>query len=451
MVCSNEHPLLSFYNKLIEIFNNEFPIVPIKSRTKKPWITEGLRVSSNNMRCLHTLSKFSPNNASFITYFNKYRQIYRRVVKSAKDKYFGDRLESADNKQKEVWRIVNSLRGKNNPKNLNSHLDANTLNSFYCSIASKLGRNIPAISADPLSFLQNMSSDSFYFMPATAEEIVEIFRDIKNKGSTGWDNISMKVLERLPLTALATLANCINSSFSRGEFPDLLQKAIVIPIFKRGEDAASNDRPILLLPSLSKVAEKVLEKRMINFLETKHVLNMFQFGFQNSKNTSDAIFHMLEKLYLGINNGEAAAVVFCDLAKAFESSLNATIARDAYFTLIDSHLRYGVCFWGNSSAFLLDSLFVLQKRALRYLCGLGYRESCKSFFISQHILTLPAIFILETVCLMHRKYSFIIHSPNLNNTRSSYIINLPIPTSTLTQNSIFYRRYSIIFHYRFRR
>lgn len=216
------------------------------------------------MRCLHTLRKFSPNNAFLINYFNKYRQTYRKVIKRAKDKYFGDRLESADNRQKEVWRIVNSLRGIDKYNDNNSHLDADTLNSFYCSVASQLGKNIPDTSADPLSLLQSVSGDSFYFTPVTAEEIMEILIEIRNKCSSGWDNISIKVLMTLPRTAICTLAHCINASFLNGEFPDLLKRAIVIPIFKQGEDDASNYRPIYY-PHYLNLWKKCLKKEWLTF------------------------------------------------------------------------------------------------------------------------------------------------------------------------------------------
>lgn len=630
LLCEGDNPLLSFYHKLKEIFSQNFPIVKIKTKDTKPWITKGLKVSSKNMRCLHTLRKYLFYSTFFADYFYKYRRIYRKTIKAAMDKYYGDRLDSAHNKQRETWNIVNSLRGATKSKSNESQLDANKLNSFYCSVASQLKHTIPANSTDPVSLLKGGAGESFYFTPVTAREIVDVFQEINNKNSSGWDGISIKILANLPVSALTTLADCINASFLSGKFPDLLKRAIVIPIFKQGEDTAANYRPISLLPSLSKIIERLLKKRMIHYLEAKNILNSSQFGFRSSRNTNDAIFHVLEDLYLRLNDGEVAAVVLCDLAKAFDcvsheillrklevygfrgsilqwlrsylsnrcqrvyfdnceseelcvtagvpqgsvigpllfliyvndlpsvvkygkctsfaddttllwhgrnsddlremanrdlanvgewcdinclsfnvsktnilnfkcvlndvclgsqavnvtnfnkflgliiddglkfeqhieklcsrlasgcfaiktvrSNLNIFVAREAYFALVDSHLRYGVCFWGHSSVFLFNSVFVLQKRALRVLCGLRFRDSCKPHFINQKILTLPSIFILETTCLMHKKYSSIIHSANLNNTRSSFNINLPIPSSSLTQNSIFYRSKKMFNH-----
>ena len=58
-----------------------------------------------------------------------------------------------------------------------------------------------------------------------------------------------------------------------------------------------------------------------------------------------------------------------------------------YFSNMESQLRYEVLFWGNSST--ANRVFLLQKRAVRCMFGLGYRESCKQTFTRQKILTLP--------------------------------------------------------------
>ena len=50
------------------------------------------------------------------------------------------------------------------------------------------------------------------------------------------------------------------------------------------------------------------------------------------------------------------------------------VLRAAYFSLCESHLRYCVTIWGSSSG--CDRIFGLQRRAVRVLGGLKYREDC---------------------------------------------------------------------------
>lgn len=72
----------------------------------------------------------------------------------------------------------------------------------------------------------------------------------------------------------------------------------------------------------------------------------------------------------------------------------------AYFAYAHSWLQYGIILWGNSTDAL--KLFILQKRCLRIIHNLDIIESCKPYFVSENILTLFGIYILE-ICIFVRK------------------------------------------------
>lgn len=136
----------------------------------------------------------------------------------------------------------------------------------------------------------------------------------------------------------------------------------------------------------------------------------------------------------------------CYAIRIISNNLEFEVAKSAYFSLIESHLRYGICFWGNCSQYLLRTLFVLQKRAIKYLCRTKFRDSCKPLFISNGILTLPCLFLFETCCLMFRKYGSSVNSSSVCNTRQIFNISLPIPSSSQTKNSIIYNSKKIFNH-----
>lgn len=112
-------------------------------------------------------------------------------------------------------------------------------------------------------------------------------------------------------------------------------------------------------------------------------------------------------------------------------------AKLAYYSFIQSHLTYGIAFWGYCTRELFNSTFVLQKRAIRYICRAGSREHCRPLFNNLRILTLPCLFILESVSLIHKKYRGMVPEGNYN-TRQGNNLSLPIPKSSLTKNSIIY-------------
>jgi len=71
-----------------------------------------------------------------------------------------------------------------------------------------------------------------------------------------------------------------------GIFPSRLKYAIITPIFKNGDKRkVANYRPIFLLPSFSKILEKIMYSRLMNHLETNNILAPEQFGFRPSSST----------------------------------------------------------------------------------------------------------------------------------------------------------------------
>lgn len=74
---------------------------------------------------------------------------------------------------------------------------------------------------------------------------------------------------------------------------------------------------ISLLPISSKVVEKLIKKKILNYLQTFNRKTDKQFGFQDSRGTHDAIHIHLERVYFGMNHRKPSAAVFCDSSKAF--------------------------------------------------------------------------------------------------------------------------------------
>ena len=63
------------------------------------------------------------------------------------------------------------------------------------------------------------------------------------------------------------LTQCINKSFTGGELPDCLKQANISHIFKKdGPLHKENYRLVSALPLLSKVYEKLLYKRLSDYL-----------------------------------------------------------------------------------------------------------------------------------------------------------------------------------------
>ena len=71
------------------------------------------------------------------------------------------------------------------------------------------------------------------------------------------------------------------------------------------------------------------------------------------------------------------------------------VLRTAYFALVHSLLTYAVLVWGHAADW--GRVFALQRRAVRIVAGLGYRDDCVNSFVELGILTFPNLYILENV------------------------------------------------------
>ena len=72
------------------------------------------------------------------------------------------------------------------------------------------------------------------------------------------------------------------------------------------------------------------------------------------------------KFEIHINSLKSKLATNCYVIRVLSNELSSDILRSSYFALIESHIKHGICFWGTCSAQLFQSVFVLQKRAVRY-------------------------------------------------------------------------------------
>ena len=161
---------------------------------------------------------------------------------------------------------------------------------------------------------------SIYLTPCCTTEIVNIIGNLKSKKSSGWDGISNKFLKEIKHVIAYPLSILFNKSLEEGIFPEIFKWADVIPLFKSGDTSETkNYRPISLLPTFSKVLEKLLYKRVYTFLDNTGQIYQSQYGFRSKHSREHAVQELVGKILKGIENKKYTAAIFLDLSKAFDS------------------------------------------------------------------------------------------------------------------------------------
>jgi hypothetical protein len=93
----------------------------------------------------------------------------------------------------------------------------------------------------------------------------------------------------------------------------------VTPIFKANENNLfENCRPISVLTCFSKLLEKLMNKRLLNYYVEKHnILSSHQYGFRRNRSTENALLKLTDKTSKALDKGKYCMTigVFIDLSK----------------------------------------------------------------------------------------------------------------------------------------
>ena len=149
---------------------------------------------------------------------------------------------------------------------------------------SKIGKNITSKIDPPPATFNDFLLESFpnlcTFPPTSADEIRQIIASLKCKTTSSSYNIPAKSLKISASNLSSWLSEFFNKCMAKGEFLNLLKIAQITPIPRITSPKSPNDyRPISMLPTLSKVFEKVIYSRLYSFVASNCMLSPQQYGF----------------------------------------------------------------------------------------------------------------------------------------------------------------------------
>jgi len=136
----------------LRIFNSTFPLQKVYStRNNKPWITTGIKTSCQHKRELYFISR-ECNNSKLKAHYKYYCLILSRVIKTAKQLYYNNKISKSNNKIKTTWDIIKMETCKNHTnkgtqlinidENLitNQQLIANSFNNHFLTFKGRMLR-----------------------------------------------------------------------------------------------------------------------------------------------------------------------------------------------------------------------------------------------------------------------------------------------------------------------
>ena len=119
-----------------------------------------------------------------------------------------------------------------------------------------------------LKIKENVHSDeNFTFSMSSIDEIDDIIRNLNKNKPTTFNNIPAKILIESSDISSPFICNIFNESICNNNFPSLLKMADITPAHKK-DDTANKDnyRPVSILPSISKIFERIMESQIYEYM-----------------------------------------------------------------------------------------------------------------------------------------------------------------------------------------
>jgi len=245
----------------------------------------------------------------------------------------------------EIWGQIKKIKGRP-PRKVNTLECEGITYSTIPEIANKLAetladitsggsyspefqsRRTAAESNDIDFYSDNSESYNATFKISELNTAIQQTKD----NSPGPDQIHNKMFRYMPLTARPYFLDVINVIWTKSYFDNRWRKAIVIPIPKPNKDHKNpmNYRPISLTSCLCKLIEKMVNNRIMNFLENSKFFAHVQCGFRKGRSTVDHLVRLETFMRKAIADSKHAAAVYFDMEKAYDKTWRYGIVKDLY-------------------------------------------------------------------------------------------------------------------------
>ena len=339
-----------FSTELLNIAVDNIPqSSPFHKKKSKPWFDAECQAAKRARNNADRINRRYPNlrNAMRAKLMQaKARRIFRKKKRESWRNYVSSiNSKTPSNK---VWNMIRKINGKNVPNHLHHLKDPNgNLITNKEDIANRIAQ----------TFENNSSSDSYsekfqnikqkqertkldfhtndhnlrYNKKFKLRDLKRALRKAKDS-APGIDQIHYQILKHLPDETLRLLLSLINDTWSSQTFPESWRVALLLPIPKPGKNHYDpiNYRPIALTSCICKTVERMVNERLIWYLERHNLLSKFQAGFRAHKSTLDQLIRMESYIRDALANNDHLVAVFFDLQKAYDTTWKYGILKDLH-------------------------------------------------------------------------------------------------------------------------
>ena len=313
--------LSNFYDIVFAVIDDCVPKVTIKPRKFPHWYGRTLINAINDKEKYHNIFiKSGRTNNEAYRNFSRLRCEVKRLQRSQYNHFVENVGKNIKSNPKNFWSFVKSQKSSNSlPKVMTYNgEDHSTIKNILHAFSKYFESVFLVDDGCPLPYCKTIDVPQFKLPHVTAEQMKKEILDLDQYSCCGYDNFSALFLIKCAEPLSLPLATIFNMSIDQSEFPSLLKRNNVVPIFKRkGEKTCVESyRAISIQPLVCKLFERIVNREL-----RKHLDGLIcdeQHGFSPKKSTVSNLLLHNERITQALDDGEQMHTIYTDFEKAFD-------------------------------------------------------------------------------------------------------------------------------------
>ena len=142
---------------------------------------------------------------------------------------------------------------------------------------------------------------------------------VKSTAATGEDEIPICLLKECCLSVAYPIYLLWKQSFDTGQIHHSFLSQLITPIHKGGSKFPPvNYRPVSLTSHLIKIFERVIQKKLVEYLEEHNLISSSQHGFRRGRSCLSELLDHYNELIDNFGASQDSDVIYLDFSKAFD-------------------------------------------------------------------------------------------------------------------------------------